>query len=227
MGYVRKTMTLVEDIRNAVDHMKHSEVKKLYKGNNIPLDTPLHSDVKRVIENVLWKEAPDLKDKMPESWCKIEDGISISFVHAHEPSVNTHCHFETPLDDKLKLPPTYSRYGTDCRIEQSDATALIKEWLLGIKDQEKNKKETEDMFEGIKTQLTTFMSKHASLNTAIKDLPELEMYVPQEYLDRLAEETVRSKPAKSKPDGDDDEVELDMEAITRAAIAHRITSSGE
>jgi len=206
--------------------MKHSEMKKLYKGNNIPLDTPLHSDVKRVIEKILWKEAPDLKDKMPESWCKIEDGISISFVHAHEPSVNTHCHFETPLDDKLKLPPTYSRYGTDCRIEQSDATALIKEWLLGIKDQEKNKKETEDMFEGIKTQLTTFMGKHASLNTAIKDLPELEMYVPQEYLDRLAEETVRSKPAKSTLDDDDDEVELDMEAITRAAIAHRITSSG-
>jgi len=224
--YVRKTMTLVEDIRNTVDSMKHSEMKKLYKGNNIPLDTPLHSDVKRVIEKILWKEAPDLKDKMPESWCKIEDGISISFVHAHEPSVNTHCHFETPLDDKLKLPPTYSRYGTDCRIEQSDATALIKEWLLGIKDQEKNKKETEDMFEGIKTQLTTFMSKHASLNTAIKDLPELEMYVPQEYLDRLAEETVRSKPAKSTLDDDDDEVELDMEAITRAAIAHRITSSG-
>jgi len=224
--YVRKTMTLVEDIRNTVDSMKHSEMKKLYKGNNIPLDTPLHSDVKRVIEKILWKEAPDLKDKMPESWCKIEDGISISFVHAHEPSVNTHCHFETPLDDKLKLPPTYSRYGTDCRIEQSDATALIKEWLLGIKDQEKNKKETEDMFEGIKTQLTSFMSKHASLNTAIKDLPELEMYVPQEYLDRLAEETVRSKPAKSTLDDDDDEVELDMEAITRAAIAHRITSSG-
>jgi hypothetical protein len=98
---------------------------------------------------------------------------------------------------------------------------------LGIKDQEKNKKETEDMFEGIKTQLTTFMSKHASLNTAIKDLPELEMYVPQEYLDRLAEETVRSKPAKSTLDDDDDEVELDMEAITRAAIAHRITSSGK
>ena len=227
MGYVRKTMTLVEEIRETVDRMKHSEVKKLYKGNNIPLDTPLHSDVKRVIENVLWKEAPDLKDKMPESWCKIEDGISISFVHAHEPSVNTLCHFETPLDDKLKIPPTYSRYGTDCIIEQSDATALIKEWLLGIKDQEKNKRETEDMFEGIKTQLTTFMSKHASLNTAIKDLPELEMYVPQEYLDRLAEETVRSKPAKSTLDDDDDEVELDMEAITRAAIAHRITSSGK
>ena len=82
------------------------------------------------------------------------------------------------------------------------------------------------MFDGIKEQLTTFMSKHASLNTAIKELPELEMYVPQGYLDRLAEETVRTTPTK-KELVDDDGVELDMEAITRAAIAHRITSSGE
>ena len=81
------------------------------------------------------------------------------------------------------------------------------------------------MFDGIKTQLIAFMGKHASLNTAIKELPELEMYVPQSYLDKLAEETIRTKPTKSELDDDDDEVTVDVEAITRAAIAHRITSS--
>ena len=224
--YVRKTMTLVEDIRDTVDRMKHSEVKKLYKGTNIPLDTPLHREVRKVIEKVLWKEAPDLKDKMPEKWCKIEDSVQVSF-YAPAPSVGIPIHFETPIEDKIKLPPTYSRYGRDCVIGKSDATPLIKEWLAGIKDQEGSKRETKDMFDGIKEQLTSFMGKHASLNTAIKELPELEMYVPQEYLDRLAEETVRTKPTKSELDDDDDELELDMEAITRAAIAHRITSSGE
>ena len=174
--YVRKTMTLVEDIRDTVDRMKHSEVKKLYKGANIPLDTPLHSDVRKVIEKVLWKEAPDLMDKMPESWCKIEDNIQVTF-YAPSPSIGIPIHFETSIEDKLKLPPTYSRYGEDCQIQDADATPLIRDWLEDIKNQEKNKKETEDMFDGIKTQLTTFMSKHASLNTAIKELPELEMYL--------------------------------------------------
>ena len=83
------------------------------------------------------------------------------------------------------------------------------------------------MFDGIKEQLTSFMGKHASLNTAIKELPELEMYVPQEYLDRLAEETVKHKKVFPLANDDDDEVKVDVEAITRAAIAHRITSSGE
>ena len=227
MSYVRKTMTLVDDIGHSVDRMKHSEVKKLYKGTSIPLDTPLHHDVRKVIEKVLWKEAPDLKDKMPAKWCKSEDNIQVTF-YSPPPSIGVPIYFETSTTDKLKLPPTYSRYGEDCQIQDADATPLIREWLEGIKNQEKNKKETEDMFDGIKTQLTSFMGKHASLNTAIKELPELEMYVPQEYLDKLAEKTVKHK--KVFPlanDDDDDKVELDMEAITRAAIAHRITSSGE
>ena len=53
------------------------------------------------------------------------------------------------------------------------------------------------------------------------------MYVPQDYLNKLAEETVRTKPQKQELDDDDDDVKVDVEAITRAAIAHRITSSGE
>ena len=226
MSYVRKTMTLVEDIRNSVDSMKHKQIDKLYKGTSIELDTPLHREVRKVIEKVLWKEAPDLMDKMPDKWCKIEDSVQVIFQH-QPPSNSTNIQFEVSNEDKLKLPPTYSRYGRDCIVEESDATPLIKEWLVGIKDQESAKSETKDMFDGIKEQLTSFMGKHASLNTAIKELPELEMYVPQEYIDKLAEETVRTKPTKRELDDDDDEVKVDVEAITRAAIAHRITSSGE
>ena len=225
MSYVRKTMTLVDDIGHSVDRMKHSEVKKLYKGTSIPLDTPLHHDVRKVIEKVLWKEAPDLKDKMPAKWCKSEDSIQVTF-YSPPPSIGVPTYFETSLEDKLKLPPTYSKYGEDCQIQDADATPLIREWMEDIKNQEKNKKETEDMFDGIKAQLTSFMGKHASLNTAIKELPELEMYVPQPYLDRLAEETVKHKKVfPLENDDDDDDVTVDVEAITRAAIAHRITSS--
>jgi hypothetical protein len=224
--YVRKTMTLVEDIRNSVDSMKHKQIDKLYKGTSIELDTPLHHEVRKVIEKVLWKEAPDLMDKMPEKWCKMEDSVQVIFQY-EPPSNSTNIQFEVSNEDKLKLPPTYSRYGRDCVIGKSDATPLIKEWLAGIKDEDSAKRETKDMFDGIKEQLTSFMGKHASLNTAIKELPELEMYVPQDYLNKLAEETVRTKPQKQELDDDDDDVKVDVEAITRAAIAHRITSSGE
>ena len=52
------------------------------------------------------------------------------------------------------------------------------------------------------------------------------MYVPQPYLDKLAEETVKHKKVfPLENDDDDDDVTVDVEAITRAAIAHRITSS--
>ena len=224
--YVRKTMTLVDDIGYNVDRMKHSEVKKLYKGTSIPLDTPLHDDVRKVIEKVLWKEAPDLKDKMPDKWCKHEDTIQITF-YASAPSIGVPVNFETSTEDKLRLPPTYRKYTDDCQVKEEDFTPLIREWMDDLKKQESEKRETVDMFDGIKEQLTSFMGKHASLNTAIKELPELEMYVPKNYLDKLAEETIRTKPTKKELVDDDDDVTVDIEAITRAAIAHRITSSGE
>jgi hypothetical protein len=215
-------MTLVEDIRNSVDSMKHKQIDKLYKGTSIELDTPLHHEVRKVIEKVLWKEAPDLMDKMPEKWCKMEDSVQVIFQY-EPPSNSTNIQFEVSNEDKLKLPPTYSRYGRDCVIGKSDATPLIKEWLAGIKDEDSAKRETKDMFDGIKEQLTSFMGKHASLNTALKEMPELKLYVPDIYLEKIEMKVERTAP---KPKAlTDDDVEVDVEALTRAAIAHRITSA--
>lgn len=222
--YVRKTMTLVDDIRDTVDRMKHSETRKLYQSDNIDIGTPLHQDVTKIIEEVLWEEAPDIRDKIPTDWCKMEDSVNVRFVSSDAAKSITY-QFETSNEDKLKCPPNFRRWDTVI-IEELEMTTLIKEWVDHRHTQSFKRTETEDMFDDIKAQLTKFMSKHASLNTAIKELPELEMYVPQGYLDKLAEETVRSNPKKRELD-DDDGLELDMDAITRAAIAHRITSSGE
>ena len=104
-------------------------------------------------------------------------------------------------------------------------TPLIKEWVDERYKQDKNKGETLDMFTDIKSQLTSYLESHASLNMALKDMPELEMYVPQEYLDRIAEETVRVK--KEKEESAVTALGIDVDALTRAAVAHRITSSGE
>ena len=42
MSYVRKTMTLVEEIGYAVDQMKRDETNKLYQFDDIDIGTPLH-----------------------------------------------------------------------------------------------------------------------------------------------------------------------------------------
>jgi hypothetical protein len=208
--------------------MKNNQIDKVCTSTKIEIGTPLHDEVKKAIEEFLWKDAPDLKNKMPKKWCKNEDEIQVTF-YPPSPSVGIPTHVESPVDDKFKCPPVYNKYSSDwdCKIYDSESTPLIREWIEEVKKQDKLRSETIDMFEDIKKQLTAFMGKHASLNTAIKEMPELEMYVPEHYLKRLAEETVKHKKVFPLKDDDDDEVTVDLEAITRAAIAHRITSSGE
>ena len=70
------------------------------------------------------------------------------------------------------------------------------------------------------------MGKHASLNTAIKEMPELKLYVPSHYIEKLEKQENRIK-AKPKAPTTDDDVAVDVEALTRAAIAHRITTANQ
>lgn len=224
MSYVRKTMTLVEEIGYAVDQMKRDETNKLYQFDDIDIGTPLHRDVRNAIETDIWKQAPELKDKMPDDWCRHEDSVKVRFISSDE-AKSVDMDFEVSNEDKVKCPPKFDRWDR-VKIPEQDMTPLMKKWIEDRHIQSFKRQETQDMFDGIKKQLIAFMGKHASLNTAIKELPELEMYVPQPYLDRLAEETVKHKKVSPlENDDDDDEVKVDVEAITRAAIAHRITSS--
>ena len=69
------------------------------------------------------------------------------------------------------------------------------------------------------------MGKHASLNTALKEMPELKLYVPNSYIEKIEKKENRIKTKPLAPTTSDD-VEVDVDALTRAAIANRVTTAG-
>jgi len=223
MAYVRKTQTLVDGIGYKVESMRDAEVK--LRGKNkvaLEIGTPLYNDVRHAIESAVWSEAPELKDKIPDDWCKHEDVMSATFRPEGENTFNvdvTRVTFETSVGDKLKLPPNVSRWDT-IPVNEKYTTQAVRDWVAGRLAIERSQKETYDLFGNIKQQITDFLETHASLNAAVKAMPELELYVPQEYIDKLKEKTVRVK----KETVEAPEVNVDVEALTRAAVAHRITS---
>jgi len=219
MAYVRRTQQLVEDVRFKVSNMEQAEFRK-NKTVNVDLGTPLYDNMRTAALNSVWVEAPELKDKLPKDWCRMESNMSITFRGEGEMGVVSHT-LESETGDKFKLPPNYSRWDAT-EIKSSEVTPLIKEWVTKEYDRERSNKETMDLFGNITKQLTDFLESHASLNTALKEMPELEMYVPDEYLEKIKEKTVRVK--KEKEDVVD-KLDIDVEALTRAAVAHRITSS--
>ena len=205
MAYVRKTQTLVDDVANTVNSMMHAELGKLKKANDVSIGTDLHRDIAELYSKESWKLAPDIKDKMPDEWCKLVDSTQISF----------------PDNDKIKLPPTYNRYNDRLEIQESSCTGLVKEWLVKQHSLDSQRSQTRDMFNGIERQLTKFLGRHASLNSAIKEMPELKLYVPDEYISKLEQ---KSTPRTKTPTVSIvEELDIDIDNITRLAVAHRIT----
>ena len=220
--YVRKTQTLVDDIEHEVFRMQQNALSQLNENNKVEIGTPLHDEFKTAIEKTLWQEAPDIKDKIPNSWCKFHNEITT--IYDVENHTTVRYSFETQDGDELKLPPTYSKWDSH-KIPEKFRTPLIQEWLASRHKATATQDTIKADYETIREQLVGFMGKHASLNTALKEMPELKLYVPNHYIDKVEKKENRIKAKPSAPTTNDD-VEVDVDALTRAAIAHRVTTAG-
>ncbi len=221
--YVRKTQTLITDIEHEVYKMQQSAISKLTSENNVEIGTPLHAEIKTAIENTLWELAPDLKDKMPKEWLSDETHVMVDFPSDEHRTVRYN--FGSQTGDELKIPPHFRRWD-DIHISQKYWTPLIQEWLSTQHNAEVERQKIVDSYHTISSQLTSFMTKHASLNTALKEMPELELYVPNSYIEKVNKKEERVKATPSVPTTHDD-TEVDVEALTRAAIAHRVSTASE
>jgi hypothetical protein len=70
------------------------------------------------------------------------------------------------------------------------------------------------------------MTQHASLNAALKDLPSLEMYVPSEYMRKIAAASApRNAPKIERTIIKD--LDIDVAELTTAAVAHRFAAAAK
>jgi len=219
--YVRRTETIVDAVSEQVDAMCTAELARGPVKEVLYVNTPKHDALREAIEKTLWHEAPDIKDKMPEAWLAYRNSINIK-VRLTPETGWVHESFLVSTDAKLKLPPLFDRWVvTEIRPEY--VTPIVETWVKEQLAVETQRLETHNTFALIKTQLEGFLRSHSSLNTALKEMPELKMYTPQEYLDKIAEKVVR---APKRGTSEAEKAYVDVDAITRAAVAHRITSAG-
>jgi hypothetical protein len=101
----------------------------------------------------------------------------------------------------------------------------MRTWITEYTENERKKTEIRDRFNGIKDQLISFLMTHASLNTALKEMPELEMYISA---DDLAKVRTKGKTTPTvKVVTTVEKLAIDIDALTQAAVAYRITSAGD
>ena len=228
MAYVRKTDTLVQHILRKVRDMS-STAQKPYSADTLTKDSAEYEAIRNCIESVSWKGAPQLKQQMPDEWL---DGLKTKNVDVKivaPESCPDSGDVNIYLEGDFTLSPAHasaghSYSGNRGKMELHEVDPpLLMTWFKSGKSNESLKKSIQDKFNKVEVQLKSYMQQHASLNTAIKELPELEQYVPEEYMEKLhAPSAPRGKVQRPEKTTVED-LGIDRDALTSAAVAHQLT----
>ena len=228
MAYVRKTDTLIQDIKRKVRVMKQSALNT-YDHPTPEIGTPLYKTIKDDIIKAAYASAPELLGKLPDDMLKKCESVRVKFFrdwHSETETKEADVDFHSASHDRFYLP--YSRQTTSSfpcvysKIEQCSPETQA--WVAEELSLDKKRIEAISKFENIEYQIVNYMDQHASLNTAVKDMPELELYVPSHYVTKLHAAN-EPRTAKKQKVNTAEALDIDVNVLASAAIAHRITSS--
>ena len=233
MAYVRKTDTLVQHILHKVRKMSET-AQKPYSADTLTKDSAEYDAIRNCIESVSWKGAPQLQQQMPDEWL---DGLKAKNVAVRivaPESCPDSGDVNIYLEGDFTLSPAHASAGHSYsgnrgkrELTEADFPPLLMTWFKSGKSNESIKKSLQDKFNKVEEQLKSYMQQHASLNTAIKELPELEQYVPEEYMEKLhAPSAPRGKVQRAEKTTVED-LGIDRDALTSAAVAHQLTRDGD
>ena len=221
MAYVRKTDTLVNDIRWKIRRMSDKAIEAAGT-DKLETGSPIHQELVETVLTAAWSDAPDLRGKLPDAWLNKYKRFDVVFKHPDGTKVEAALF---PSVDRFRIPGGDNTYlQRTITVEASHCTPEALAWVQASSERKANREKIKSQFQTIEYQLMEYMDLHASLNTAIKDMPELEMYVPEIYLDKFRAPSEPRK-AKAKKVNSASELNIDVNALTSAAIAHRITST--
>ena len=233
MAYVRKTDTLVQHILHKVRKMSET-AQTPYSADTLTKDSAEYDAIRNCIESVSWKGAPQLQQQMPDEWL---DGLKTKNVDVKivaPESCPDSGDVNIYLEGDFTLSPAHASAGHSysgnrgkMTLEEAAFPPLLMTWFKSGKSNESIKKSLQDKFNKVESQLKSYMQQHASLNTAIKELPELEQYVPEEYMEKLhAASAPRGKVQRAEKTTVED-LGIDRDALTSAAVAHQLTRDGD
>ena len=220
MAYVRKTATLVDDITNHVLKMRR-DAQARYDVDNIALDPSQITELVEAAHVTAWGEAPELRRTMPPAWRAVHDRADL---RVYGPNNETTVMIKYGVQGTYNLPATkqYLRHEPAIEVGYEHLSPSIKSFVDDCAGNAEKRREIYAKFDGVRDQLIAYMGQHASLNAALTEMPQLEMYVPQKYMQRIR---AASEPRAKVQHSNVVALNIDVDALTAAAITHRIATA--
>jgi len=186
MAYVAISFDLRDNVRRNIEAMRRRELhaaapKEKTESIRSHQITPQHLEL-------VWGEHLHLKNVIPQKWYRKVQNVYLKAERKiGDTDVSATLTYEFP--DTIPAPPGSEHY---IRKDVGEEFPGMKELL----DAAVSRREIELGWNKVHDQVTTFIKNCKSLNEALKLWPDVKLYIPQNYLERVEQKT--NKPKESR-----------------------------
>ena len=203
MAYVAVSEKFKSDVKGKLRQMRYREV------NNVgSIDYRLSSTRPDVIQWA-WGEHLHLKDQMPAKWCGKADNIQMRFERPERGVFRIRAELTPPLI----TPPGGTPSGV---VPISADDPEIKSYV----ERECTLYDIAQRWDKVDKEIMNFLGKCKSVNEALKLWPQVEMYIPTEFVNKVNEKKERSPHTPSE--AAEALKALDTDHLTTAAVISRM-----
>jgi hypothetical protein len=213
MAYVAISGELKENVKEQIKNLQRKDSGSIPAvSSGITLDT-IPDDLK----DKVWGEHRHLEAMMPKEWKAFRDGLSLKVRYVLEDGIVRETNFEVTVSAHFACPPNTRPYSFS--IEVDEHYPLVAEFLV----YRKKVAEVDARWDKVRTDVLKFLENCKSLNEAIKLWPDIRIYIPKHYIERIEKKAERSVSTNSALDilkG------IDTDGAVAAAIGARLASAG-
>lgn len=215
MAYVSISQDLRSAVRSNIDNMRRME----RDGIKIPevIQDKTMSGADLAMEQLVWGAHYPLKAMMPKEWLSNTESVNLRTNVTFEDGSSQKASYRVEFKPRMATPPNADRYGYDVDLPADhpaipELTAYYTEM-----------RSIEQRWAAVGKQILEFLGACKSLNEALKLWPDVRIYIPKQFLERVerkVERTTNSGGAEAIKKVDTDA------AVSAAAIARMMGAIG-
>jgi hypothetical protein len=224
MAHVGISQQLISDVKDSIARMANKErameIEVLHtKLPSTPQEigyASLDTEQRDELFKMVWKEHADIRSRIPDNWCVSHNELVLRWNETREDGVPEDWRFKVRMGhgSNYWLPPTSSYYDP---VRVASRPSFASKYVEYSRAEQLIGKAIKEKYDTIVSQVTGYLKSCRSLNAAIKALPDIKLYIPSEYLDRVGKRTERTVSAKAEEHA----AVVDTTLLVSTAVMHK------
>jgi len=213
MSLVRISKQLLIDVTNNINKTSSTIIAKTVDPMNPILTPEVTAALVEAAVVKVWGKYEALRTQMPAEW-KVNPRADIRIQH-NGVSVGG----EIRIENKKFVIPRAKDVGSSYCDVVLESSEIPQEFFQAFVAYETARSAHTEKFVAVNKQVTAFLKSSASLNDALKRYPDLALYIPQTYINKVEEKVERQTRVKEcRPDAPS----IDRDFLTSTAVIGKL-----